>query len=69
MVTKINGKPIRVEEKEDKDGIDWVYVGITVCGYSMIFYVLDFAASIFLGVHPFPFIHFVGGILSWLGLV
>lgn len=67
MVTKINGKPIKVKEEEDKDGIDWLYLGVTVTGYSLLVYVLDYAAAIFVGIHPFPFIQFVGVILSWLG--
>lgn len=67
MVVKINNKPVQVRSEEDKEGIDWVYLGVTVTGYSLLVYVLDYAAAIFVGIHPFPFIKFVGVILSWLG--
>lgn len=68
MVVKLNGKPVQVKEKEDKLGIDWVYLGISGLGTLLGLYVVDLAAVSFLGVHAFPFIKFVGVILKWLGL-
>lgn len=68
MLVKINNKPIRVEEDAEKKGISWVYLVVSSTGYLLVFYVLDLAAHVFLGVHPFPFIKFVGVMLSWFGL-
>ena len=33
----------------------------------LIFYVLDYAAFVFIGSHPFPWIKWIGAIVKWLG--
>lgn len=71
MVVKMNGKPILVSEEEKErwyEGIDWVHLGMGTAAYSLVFWVLDYAAYLFVGTHPFPFIKFVGVILSWFGI-
>jgi hypothetical protein len=72
MVVKINHRPIRVEQDEDElvwyKRINWVYMGVSVSGYLLCLYIMDLAGYLFLGIHPFPFIKFVGVILSWFGI-
>jgi hypothetical protein len=68
MVVKINSKPIKVQEDEDDDKHSWVHFGVSMVGYLLAFYMMDLAAYLFLGVHPFPFIKFIGVILSWFGV-
>lgn len=48
MVVKLNGKPIRVSE-DTEDKIDWMYLGVTVVGYGLIFWIIRLAAITFLG--------------------
>lgn len=70
MVIKINSKPIKVEEDGEKEWyqeVDWLYLSISTTGYLLALYAMDLVAAVFLGVHPFPFIKFIGVILSWLG--
>lgn len=64
MVVKINGKSVKVEEDEASD-FSWTYLVVTTIGYLLGFYVLDYAAFLFMGVSPFPAIKFIGVILSW----
>lgn len=49
MTVKIGGKPVQVRPKEEKDGIDWVYLGITCIGYGAIIWIIRLAAHVFLG--------------------
>lgn len=65
MKVTINRKPLRVEEEKEGLGINWVYLSVSTIGYFLIFYVLDLAGAAFLGIHPFPFVKFIGVILSW----
>lgn len=68
MVVKINNKPIKVTEDDNEawyQEVDWVYMGVSSIGYLLALYAVDLMASVFLGIHPFPFIKFVGVILSW----
>lgn len=69
MVVKLNGKPIRVREKEDDKGIDWLYIGMSCTGLLLLLWVVDLAALSFLGVHAFPLIKYVGVILQWLRII
>jgi hypothetical protein len=48
MVTRINGKPIKVEEKENSFSLP--YLIVTCVGYGFIFWIIRYAAKIFLGV-------------------
>lgn len=66
MVVKINKRPIKVEEEEEKS-FSWMYLTVSTIGYAMCFYLMDFVAFTFLGIHPFPWIKFIGVILSWFG--
>lgn len=70
MVVKINGKPIRVSEDDQNPWyreVNWMYILVSTLGYVIGLYVMDYVAWVFLGTHPFPFIKFIGVILSWLG--
>jgi hypothetical protein len=71
MVVKINNKPIQVTEDQDEvwyKEVDWFHISMTTIAYLLVFHVLDLAAASFLGAHPFPFIKFIGVILSWFGI-
>jgi hypothetical protein len=68
MIVKINHKPIRVEEEDEGIGFSWTYLIVSTCGYLLALWMMDFVAFTFLHVHPFPFIKFVGVILSWFGI-
>jgi hypothetical protein len=68
MVVKINSRPVLVAEEEEKEPINWVYLTVSTCGYLLALWIMDFVAATFLHVHPFPFIKFVGVILSWFGI-
>jgi hypothetical protein len=49
MTVKIGGKPTLVKPKEEKEGINWVYLGVVCIGYGFIFWILRLAAHTFLG--------------------
>lgn len=66
MVIKINRRPIKVEESPKRQ-VNWYWMGCYGFACLMIFYVLDYAAAIFVGIHPFPWIKFMGVFLKWLG--
>lgn len=46
MVVKINGKPLKVEEKEKN--FDWIQLALTVIGYGLILWIIRLAAITFL---------------------
>lgn len=47
MVVKLNGKPIKVKEDEEKS-FDWVYFAVTCIGYGLILWIVRLAAITFL---------------------
>jgi hypothetical protein len=47
MVVKINGKPLKVKEDNEKR-VDWIYLATTVLGYGLILWIIRLAAVTFL---------------------
>jgi hypothetical protein len=66
MVVKINSKPIQVMEEEEKERIDWLYLSVTIVGYGLIAWVVDYMCFSFFYVHPLPFISKMGGVVTWI---
>ena len=66
MVVKLNQKPIvvRDDDNEDKD-FSPVYLAVSTLGYLLIFWIMDYSCFVFFGIHPFPFLKFIGGLFSW----
>jgi hypothetical protein len=48
MVVRINSKPIKVKEDEERE-FSWVYFMVTCVGYGLILWILRVAAVTFLG--------------------
>jgi hypothetical protein len=68
MLIKINSKPVEViEESTEEKSFDSVYLCVSTIGYLMIFYIMDLCSSTFLGIHCFPWITWIGKIISWWG--
>lgn len=66
MLIKINKKPIVVEEETDKEGVDWVYMIVTCCGYLLVLCLLDYSSYLFIGKHIFPFLQPIIKMLLWV---
>lgn len=49
MVVRVSGKPIKVQEEDDKNKVDWFYLVVTCIGYGFIWWIMDLAAKTFLG--------------------
>lgn len=67
MLIKLNNKPIKIEEKPAPANPDYVLISVSTLGTLIILYLMDCIAYSFLYIHPFPFIKFIGVILSWFG--
>jgi hypothetical protein len=66
MLIKINKKPIHVTEEDDSEGIDYLYLGVTVCGYLGVLSLLDYTSYLFIGKHIFPFITWLTKLLLFI---
>lgn len=67
MLIKINNKPVTVTEEDDKSSLSIPYICVSTLGYTLIFWFLDYVCYTFFFVHPFPWITFVGKIISFIG--
>lgn len=63
MLIKINKKPIHVVEEDEKEGVDWVYMIVTCCGYLLVLCLLDYSSYLFIGKHIFPWLHSITKLL------
>jgi hypothetical protein len=63
MVVKLNSKPIMVRDEDNgvKD-FSSVYFAVSCIGYTLALWVLDYSCFLFFGIHPFPYIKWIGGL-------
>lgn len=66
MLVKINKKPIEVKEESEESTFDPVYLCVSVTGFALILWLVDYVCFTFFFYHPFPFMSSIGAVLSWL---
>lgn len=68
MLININNKPIRVKpETEEQKEFSPVYLAVSTSGFLSILWIMDYMYFTFFFKHPFPWIVWVGKILSIIG--
>lgn len=67
MLVKMNGKPIRVSEKDDKNKVDWFYLSGYGVLCTLVLYFVDSLCLSFSSSHVFPFMKYVGEVIRWIG--
>lgn len=66
MVVKINKKPIKVRDEEDKDGTDWVNIVLGIAFGFVSLGIINDMAYRFMYIRPYPFLNWIGDLLRWL---
>lgn len=64
MSIKINGRPIRIRDKRETTMSKQLMLTYILTGI-FTFVLLDHVGFIFAGIHPFPLMRFVEGVLNW----
>jgi hypothetical protein len=67
MVVKINNKPVIVTENSEEKSFSWTYWCVSGVGYGLIFWILDYVCFTFCFIHPFPWIVWIGKVISFIG--
>lgn len=57
---------IKVKRKEDETQTDYVLLCVKLTGFIFIIYLVDYVCFTFFFYHPFKWITWVGGLLSWI---
>ena len=66
MLVKINNKPVQVTEEPEASTFNPGYFCVSVTGFGLILWLVDYVCYIFFYYHPFPLMAKIAEAIQWI---